>query len=54
MKQIESDDLPAVGESVLVVCDGFRCLGHRDATGNWIDGIQGRALENVLGYYTLS
>jgi hypothetical protein len=36
--QGKEDDKPlAVGEVVLVQCDGFRCLAFRDHDGTWRD-----------------
>lgn len=38
---------------MIVVCEGFRCLGYLDSNGVWRDDARGRELSAVKGWIDL-
>ena len=46
--EIEKNDLPAVGEPVIVRCPNFQCLAYRGRTNQWWDATDGEELTDVL------
>ena len=44
----KENDLPPVGEEVLVQCSSFKCMAYRDGEGKWRDAFDGRELPNVV------
>jgi len=42
--------LPPVGESVIVQCDGFRCVGICDINGQWVDAFDNQPLSDVFWF----
>jgi len=42
--------LPPVGERVIVQCEGFRCVGICDITGQWLDAFNNQPLSDVLWF----
>jgi hypothetical protein len=50
LKQPETDrnDLPAIGEEVIVRCRNFQCLAYRGRTNQWWDATDGEELTDVL------
>lgn len=47
--KFDENDLPRVGEAVIVQCPAFRCLAYRGRTNQWWDANDGRELTEVLG-----
>ena len=47
-KQRDDKGLPAVGEQVVVRCQGYSCLAYRDAQGKWRAVNGNRELPEVL------
>ena len=45
-----NDQLPPVGDRVIVVCKDCRCLGYLDRHGLWRDDAQHRELQDVIGW----
>jgi hypothetical protein len=45
---MEENDLPAIGEAVIVRCPGFQCLAYRGRTNDWWDANDGTELSEVL------
>jgi hypothetical protein len=46
--KIKENDLPAVGEAVIVRCPGFQCLAYRGRTNDWWDANDGTELSEVI------
>jgi hypothetical protein len=46
--EIDENDLPAVGEPVIVRCPNFQCLAYRGRTNQWWDASDGEELTDVL------
>ena len=45
-------ELPAPGKSVVVVCERFRLLGHRDERGVWREDRRPKEeLKDVIGWH---
>lgn len=46
--EIDENDLPAIGEPVIVRCPNFQCLAYRGRTNQWWDATDGEELSDVL------
>jgi hypothetical protein len=46
--EIDENELPPVGEAVIVRCPNFQCLAYRGRTNQWWDANDGRELPDVL------
>jgi len=46
--KFKENDLPAIGEAVIVRCAGFQCLAYRGRTNEWWDANDGTELSEVL------
>jgi hypothetical protein len=46
--EIDENDLPPIGEAVIVRCPNFQCLAYRGRTNQWWDAIDGEELAHVL------
>ena len=46
--EIDENDLPAIGEEVIVRCRNFQCLAYRGRTNQWWDATDGEELTDVL------
>jgi hypothetical protein len=44
----EQNDLPPVGEAVIVQCPAYRCLAYRGRTNQWWDANDGTELTGVI------
>ena len=44
----DENDLPAIGEAVIVRCRNFQCLAYRGRTNQWWDATDGEELTDVL------
>ncbi len=44
----KENDLPPVGQEVLVQCSSFKCMAYRDSEGKWRDAFDGRELPKVI------
>jgi hypothetical protein len=45
--EIDENDLPAIGEAVIVRCPNFQCLAYRGHTNQWWDATDGEELTGV-------
>lgn len=50
---LDEPDLPAVGQSVIVQCEQYRCLGYRSDDGKWRSAYSNQELEKVVNFYSL-
>jgi len=46
--EIDENDLPAIGETVIVRCPNYQCLAYRGRTNQWWDATDGEELSAVL------
>jgi hypothetical protein len=46
--KIDENDLPGIGEAVIVRCSTFQCLAYRGRTNQWWDATDGEELTDVL------
>jgi hypothetical protein len=46
--KIDENDLPGIGEAVIVRCSNFQCLAYRGRTNQWWDATDGEELTDVL------
>jgi membrane fusion protein, multidrug efflux system len=49
-----NEELPTVGQRVILMCSGYRCLGYLDARGIWRDDAKNQELNGVVGWQKLS